>query len=202
MCSFIFQSCISIIITILLNKGVISILNDNINQKKFLYGIAGISLSASFVSTFFSFIHSYLFKKKNKEAHNKDFQKVNTNKDIQDFKSKDSKKIKTIKVKNQKLNNNEGMKISEEDYKSSERQNLGESKRNEREDEETKETKTCLFCGYLFYQKTTKNKKNKKNRDICVLYKYSGICEWIINIACKAENLIPFFYENVLFQKY
>ena len=179
-CSFFFQSCLSIIFTILLNKRVISILDDNINQKNFLYGIAGISLSASFVSTFFSFIHSYIYKKKNKEIEKeknnheiniyKDFPKSNSNQDIQvnkeELNAKDSQEIKKNILLHRKVNINQEIQISIEEFKSSENQeiekNEEESKRTEREDEEIKEIKTCIFCGYLFFQKTTKNKKNKK----------------------------------------
>ena len=65
--SFIFQSCLSLLLTMLLNKMVIYVINDNINQKKFLYGIAGISIGASIFSSILFFIYSCPLKKLKKK---------------------------------------------------------------------------------------------------------------------------------------
>ena len=56
--SFILLSGLSLIFTILLNKLLIFILNNNTNQKKFLYGITGICIASNIISTVCFAIHS------------------------------------------------------------------------------------------------------------------------------------------------
>ena len=65
--SFAFQSCISLLLTVFLNKMLIYILKDNLNQKKLLYGIAGISIAANILSSCLFIIYSRPIKKKLKK---------------------------------------------------------------------------------------------------------------------------------------
>ena len=71
---FFFQSFISLYLTILLNKIVISIFDDNISKKNFLYAITGICILASLISSVLFFIHSIPIHKFNIEENKKDFE--------------------------------------------------------------------------------------------------------------------------------
>ena len=68
------MSCISLYLTVLINKILISIFDDNISKKKFLYIIAGICIFASIVSIVLFFIHSIPIQKLNIEENKKDFE--------------------------------------------------------------------------------------------------------------------------------
>jgi len=70
---FILQSCISLYLAVLINKILISIFDDNISKKKFLYIIAGICIFASIVSIVLFFIHSIPIQKLNIEENKKGF---------------------------------------------------------------------------------------------------------------------------------
>ena len=94
---FILFSCISFLLTLLLNKLVIFILDNNIKEKKFLYGIGLIFSAANILSFILYGIHSLAIKKKVKKIEN-----VNTNINIEKQNEKN-----TYEEINQKSENKE-----------------------------------------------------------------------------------------------
>ena len=164
--SFMVQSCLSLLLTILLNKMIIYILKDNINQKKFLYAIAGISIAWNIVSSFIFLIYSCPIKKidkKNNDEENEKNDKYEQNYNLEEL---------ILLTHNQKNNNKQLI-----DKK---------TQTNGIEEKNIKKIKTCTFCGYLFFQKTTKDDK-----DICIFYKYSGKWLWIKTTFLRIINIIP-----------
>lgn len=164
--SFILLSGLSLIFTILLNKLLIFILNNNINQKKFLYGISGICIASNIISTVCFAIHSCPIIKK-------------------DIKEKEESVIR-----NQEIKNEEFCILSDNRMNKSKKKINKGTQTNDIEDKDITTIKTCTLCGYLFYQKSKKDEK-----DICILYKYSGKWEWTKKNILKRMNIIWCFME-------
>ena len=87
--SFAFQSCISLLLTVFLNKMLIYILKDNLNQKKLLYGIAGISIAANILSSCLFIVYSRPIKinieEKNNEEEKEESYKEEHNSNIEEL---------------------------------------------------------------------------------------------------------------------
>ena len=164
--SFILLSGLSLIFTILLNKLLIFILNNNTNQKKFLYGITGICIASNIISTICFAIHSCAIIKK-------------------DIKEKEESVIR-----NQEIKNEEFCILSDNRMNKSKKKINKETQTNDIEDKDITTIKTCTLCGYLFYQKSKKDEK-----DICILYKYSRKWEWTKKNILKRMNIIWCFME-------
>ena len=164
--SFILLSGLSLIFTILLNKLLIFILNNNTNQKKFLYGITGICIASNIISTICFAIHSCTIIKK-------------------DIKEKEESVIR-----NQEIKNEEFCILSDNRMNKSKKKINKGTQTNDIEDKDITTIKTCILCGYLFYQKSKKDEK-----DICILYKYSGKWEWTKKNILKRMNIIWCFME-------
>ena len=110
---------------------VISIFDDKINQKKFLYGLTGICLGANIISSICFYIHSCPIKRINIEEEKKDFE---------------NNKEELILLSNNQIN---AIKQLVDEGT----QTIGI------EDKNIKKIKTFTFCGYLFLQKTKKMNK-------------------------------------------
>ena len=164
--SFILLSGLSLIFTILLNKLLIFILNNNTNQKKFLYGITGICIASNIISTICFAIHSCAIIKK-------------------DIKEKEESVIR-----NQEIKNEEFCILSDNRMNKSKKKINKGTQTNDIEDKDITTIKTCTLCGYLFYQKSKKDEK-----DICILYKYSRKWEWTKKNILKRMNIIWCFME-------
>lgn len=86
--SFAFQSCISLLSTVFLNKMLIYILKDSLNQKKLLYVIAGISIAANILSSCLFIVYSRPKKRieeRNNEEENVESYKEEHNSNIEEL---------------------------------------------------------------------------------------------------------------------
>ena len=128
---YIFFSGLSLLFTILINKYLIYILDNNIIRKKFLYGIRLIYTITCILTLILFEIHSCSFKKSEEKNE------LEGNDQIQNTTSEELSILSNGPNKNP-LN-----------------------KSTQTGDEETgiKSIKTFTCCGYLFFQKETKNKR-------------------------------------------
>ena len=163
---FILLSGLSLIFTILLNKLLVFILNNNTNQKKFLFGLAGICIASCVISTICFSIHSCPLIKKNIKKKEENI-----------FENQEIKNEEICLLSNNQINKNK------------KRINKG-TQTNDIEDKDITNIKTCTLCGYLFYQKSKRDEK-----DICILYKYSGKWNWTKKNILKRINIIPCYME-------
>ena len=86
--SFAFQSCISLLSTVFLNKMLIYILKESLNQKKLLYVIAGISIAANILSSCLFIVYSRPKKRieeRNNEEENVEIYKEEHNSNIEEL---------------------------------------------------------------------------------------------------------------------